>query len=182
MSERNDRSLNFVRLSLLTGAGVLGAQVCGAAEPGIPVNIVNPAVTVTTAAGGSVQSKVSNPSDIATSENIGPHVVIALIPGASGNSIVYTVPANQYLVVQNLSWNCSASGPAPNQIGLSVTGASSNPPDAWINPTGYLSGGQVVHLYFDQGTQISEFVTGNNCLLRVDGMLVPYSTPVSTGS
>jgi hypothetical protein len=181
MNTRANKSVKILGLSLLAAATILEAQVAEAAEPGIPVNIVNPAVTVTTAAGGSVQSKVSNSSDIATAQNIGPHVVISLIPDASGNSIVYTVPANQYLVVQNLSWNCSASGAAPNKIGLAVTGGSStSSPDAWINPTGYFAGGQVVQLYFDQGTQISEFVTGSNCLLRVDGMLVPYTT--SSGS
>jgi hypothetical protein len=80
------------------------------------------------------------------------------------------------LVVQNLSWNCAASGPAPNKIGLIITGGNINTPDAWINPTGYVSGGQLVQLYFDQGTQLSESVNGGNCLLRVDGMLVAYKT------
>ncbi len=176
MSEHEDQSIKIAGLSILTAVTVFGAQICWSEEAGIPVKIVNPAVTVTTAAGGSVTSKVSNASDIATAQNIGPHVVIALVPDASGNSIVYTVPANQYLVVQNLSWNCAASGPAPNKIGLIVTSANANAADVWINPTGYFAGGQVVTAYFDQGTQISEFVTGNNCLLRVDGMLVPYTS------
>jgi hypothetical protein len=182
MSERKQQFFKICGFSLLAGITVLAAQVGWSAEPGIPVNIVNPAVTVTTAAGGSVHSKVSNPSDIATAQNIGPHVVISLIIDGSGNSSQYTVPANQYLVVQNLSWNCAPSGAAPNKIGLLVTGGNGNQPDAWINPTSYASGGQLVQLYFDQGTQISEFVNGNNCLLRVDGMLVAYTTSVSTGS
>jgi hypothetical protein len=160
MSERNEESFKSFGVSLLAGATLLGAHICWSAEPGIPVNIVNPAVTVTTAVGGSVHSTVSNPSDIASAQNIGPHIVISLTVDGSGNPIPYTVPANQYLVVQNLSWNCAASGPAPNKIGLIITGGNINTPDAWINPTGYVSGGQLVQLYFDQGTQLSESVNG----------------------